>query len=64
MYIIQVGARIELRHRHRDDKPKREVTTEPLEFESVSSTGYNGMILYFQDGDWEIAVNKCWVSKV
>lgn len=63
MYVIPEGTSVEVRHLHKEDRPKRIITKNRLEFAESSGSAYGGSILYFSDGEWEIAVNAKKVEK-
>ncbi len=56
-YTIPVGTRVDIRDMANNGKLRQHVTRRELRFIDRTVTGYDGLIFYFEHGDWLIAVN-------
>ena len=64
MYTIPAGTQVSIHNRLTGKWVDRYVTKKELTFVFPVSTGYNGAVLYFANGDWEVCVNASLVQCV
>ena len=56
-YRILTGTRVEVLNTVSDGEPRIHVTREDLAFAELSRTAFDGVILYFTHGEWQISVH-------
>ncbi|MDB2685893.1 hypothetical protein N9Y42_01670 [Mariniblastus sp.] len=58
MYVMPAGTTVSIRNLLTGERIARYVTRKQLSFISISGTGYDGLLLYFKHGKWEICVHR------